>query len=92
MNRPFFRFKHDVRKSVFSQKNILPRSVFCFFSSRKENVPLQEKESYPLEEKEGGKRRPQPTGMGSGSGVGIAVCEPFVPRSIIGTFTRQPFG
>ena len=92
VNRPFFRFKQDVRKSVFSQKNILPRSVFCFFSSRKENVPFQEKKSYPLEEKEGGKRRPQPAGMGSGSGAGIAVCESFVPRSIVGTFTRQPFG
>ena len=93
VNRPFFRFKQDVRKSVFSQKNILPRSVFCFFSSRKEIVPLsEEKKSYPLEEKEGGKRRPQPTGMGSGSGAGIAVCESFVPRSIVGTFTRQPFG
>ena len=93
VNRPFFCFKQDVRKSVFSQKNILLRSVFCFFSSRKEIVPLsEEKKSYPLEEKEGGKRRPQPTGMGSGSGAGIAVCESFVPRSIVGTFTRQPFG
>ncbi len=92
VNRPFFRFKQDVRKSVFSQIDRLSRSVFCFFSSRKENVPFQEKKSYPLEEKEGGKRRPQPTGMGSGSGAGIAVCESFVPRSIDGTFTRQPFG
>ena len=87
-----FRSWQNVRESVFSQKNILPRSVFCFFSSRKENVPFQEKKSYPLEEKEGGKRRPQPAGMGSGSGAGIAVCESFVPRSIVGTFTRQPFG
>ena len=39
-NRPFFRSGQDVRKSFFSQKDILPRSVFCFFSSRKENVPL----------------------------------------------------
>ena len=47
MNRPFFPSKQDVRENVFSQKNILPRSVFCFFSSRKENVPLQEKKSFP---------------------------------------------
>ena len=39
MNRPFFRSGQDVRKSFFSQKDILPRSVFCFFSSRKEIVP-----------------------------------------------------
>ena len=39
VNRPFFRFKLDVRKSIFSPKNILPRNVFCFFSSRKEIVP-----------------------------------------------------
>ena len=38
-NRPFFRFKLDVRKSVFPPKDTLPRSVFCFFSSRKEIVP-----------------------------------------------------
>ena len=89
----FFRFKQDVRKSVFSQIDRLSRSVFCFFSSRKEIVPLsEEKKSYPLEEKERGERRPQPAGMGSGSGAGIAVCESFVPRSIVGTFTRQPFG
>ena len=87
-----FRSWQNVRESVFSQKNILPRSVFCFFSSRKENVPFQEKKSYPLEEKERGERRPHPAGMGSGSGAGIAVCESFVPRSIVGTFTRQPFG
>ena len=35
-----FRSWQNVRESVFSQKNILPRSVFCFFSSRKENVPF----------------------------------------------------
>ncbi len=40
MNRPFFRSKRDVRETIFSQKNILPRNVFCFFSSRKEIVPL----------------------------------------------------
>ena len=39
-NRPFFRSGQDERESIFSQKDILPRSVFCFFSSRKENVPL----------------------------------------------------
>ena len=39
VNRPFFRFKLDVRKSIFSPKNTLPRNVFCFFSSRKEIVP-----------------------------------------------------
>ena len=40
VNRPFFRFKQDVRESVFSQIDRLSRSVFCFFSSRKEIVPL----------------------------------------------------
>ena len=40
MNRPFFRSMQDVRKSVFSQINQLSRSVFCFFSSRKEIVPF----------------------------------------------------
>ncbi len=39
-NRPFFRSKRKVRESVFSQINPLSRSVFCFFSSRKEIVPL----------------------------------------------------
>ena len=39
MNRPFFRSGQDVRESIFSQKDILPRYVFCFFSSRKEIVP-----------------------------------------------------
>jgi hypothetical protein len=29
----------DERETAFSQKDILPRSVFCFFSSRKEIVP-----------------------------------------------------
>nr|DAW19154.1 MAG TPA: hypothetical protein [Caudoviricetes sp.] len=38
-NRPFLRSKQDERESIFSQKDILPRSVFCFFSSRKETVP-----------------------------------------------------
>ena len=90
VNRPFFRFKQDVRKSVFSQIDCLSRSVFCFFSSRKEIVPLsEEKKSYPLE---GGERCPQPAGMGSGSGVGAADCETFAVRPIVGTFTRQPFG
>ena len=40
MNRPFFRSGQDVRESIFSQINQLSRSVFCFFSSRKENAPL----------------------------------------------------
>ena len=41
VNRPFFfRFGQDVRESIFSQINQLSRNVFCFFSSRKENVPL----------------------------------------------------
>ena len=40
MNRPFLCPKQDVRESIFSQINQLPRSVFCFFSSRKEIVPL----------------------------------------------------
>ena len=39
MNRPFFPSGQDVRETVFSQKDILPRYVFCFFSSRKEIVP-----------------------------------------------------
>ena len=39
VNRPFFRFGLDVRNNVFSPKDILFRSVFCFFSSRKEIVP-----------------------------------------------------
>ena len=39
-NRPFFRSKQDVRENVFSQIDQLSRSVFCFFSSRKEIVPF----------------------------------------------------
>ena len=39
VNRPFFRCRQDVRESIFSQKDILPRYVFCFFTSRKEIVP-----------------------------------------------------
>ena len=39
VNRPFFISMQDVRKSIFSQIDHLSRSVFCFFSSRKENVP-----------------------------------------------------
>ena len=39
-NRPFLCPKQDVRESIYSQINQLPRSVFCFFSSRKEIVPL----------------------------------------------------
>ena len=35
----FLCFKQNVRESIFSQINHLSRSVFCFFSSRKENVP-----------------------------------------------------
>ena len=34
-----FRCGQDVRESIFSQINHLSRSVFCFFSSRKEIVP-----------------------------------------------------
>ena len=30
----------DTQESIYSQINQLPRSVFCFFSSRKEIVPL----------------------------------------------------
>ena len=40
MNRPFFRSGQDTQESIYSQINQLPRSVFCFFSSRKEIVPL----------------------------------------------------
>ena len=47
-----FRCGQDVRESVFSQINQLSRSVFCFFSSRKENVPLL----FFLEEKTVGMR------------------------------------
>ena len=51
VNRPFFRFGQDVRESIFSQKDILPRYVFCFFSSRKEIVPpFRRKENTPLKE------------------------------------------
>ena len=39
-NRPFPRSIQDVRESIFSQIDHLSRSVFCFFSSRKEIVPL----------------------------------------------------
>ena len=35
-----FRSEQDVRESICSQINQLPRNVFCFFSSRKEIVPL----------------------------------------------------
>ena len=38
-NRPFFCSGQDVRESIYSQINQLPRNVFCFFSSRKEIVP-----------------------------------------------------
>ena len=40
VNRPFLCSKQNVRESILSQINHLSRSVFCFFSSRKENVPL----------------------------------------------------
>ena len=46
-NRPFFRSMQDTRESVFSQINQLSRSVFCFFSSRKEIVPFQKKRNRP---------------------------------------------
>ena len=39
VNRPFLYSKQNVRESIFSQINHLSRSVFCFFSSRKEIVP-----------------------------------------------------
>ena len=42
VNRPFFRCRQDVQETAFPPKDILSRSVFCFFSSRKENVPLSE--------------------------------------------------
>ena len=49
VNRPFFCSGQDARESIFSQLNQLSRSVFCFFSSRKENVPLyRRKETVPL--------------------------------------------
>ena len=46
-NRPFLCPKQDVRESFFSPQKPSPRSVFCFFSSRKENVPLSRKENVP---------------------------------------------
>ena len=49
-NRPFFcTIGSDVRETSFSPKENLPRSVFCFFSSRKENVPplIRRKENVP---------------------------------------------
>ena len=52
MNRPFLCPKQDVRERIFSQINQLSRSVFCFFSSRKEIVPLL----FFLEEKPVGMR------------------------------------
>ena len=39
VNRPFFRCRQDVQETAFPPKDILSRSVFCFFSSRKEIVP-----------------------------------------------------
>ncbi len=39
-NRPFFCSGQDTQESIYSQINQLPRNVFCFFSSRKEIVPL----------------------------------------------------
>ena len=48
-NRPFFCSGQDTQESIYSQINQLPRSVFCFFSSRKEIVPLL----FFLEEKTG---------------------------------------
>ena len=46
-NRPFLCSKQNVRENTFSPTENLPRSVFCFFSSRKENVPLSRKENVP---------------------------------------------
>ena len=51
-NRPFFRSKQDERGIIFPPKNILPRSVFCFFSSRKENVLSSRKENVLSSRKE----------------------------------------
>ena len=48
-NRPFLCPKQGVREGIFSQIDHLSRSVFCFFSSRKEIVPLL----FFLEEKNG---------------------------------------
>ena len=39
-SRPFSRFQLDVREKPFCPKSPLSRYVFCFFSSRKEIVPL----------------------------------------------------
>ena len=58
VNRPFFRSMQDTRESVFSQINQLSRSVFCFFSSRKEIVPLKKKRNRSLSEE---KNRPSIT-------------------------------
>ena len=55
-NRPFFCSGQDTQESIYSQINQLPRSVFCFFSSKKEIVPLlfflEEKKSFPCRRKE----------------------------------------
>ncbi|MDD7139959.1 MAG: hypothetical protein PUH73_06705 [Clostridium sp.] len=47
-----FSFRAGYAGKRFPPKESLPRSVFCFFSSRKENVPLQEKKSSPFRRKE----------------------------------------
>ena len=50
-NRPFLCSKQNVRENTFSPTENLPRSVFCFFSSRKENVLSSRKEIVPPLEK-----------------------------------------
>ncbi len=49
VNRPFLYSKQNVRESIFSQINHLSRNVFCFFSSRKEIVPLFKKRKRTLQ-------------------------------------------
>ena len=77
-NRPFFCSGQDTQESIYSQINQLPRNVFCFFSSRKEIVPLlfflEEKKSSPLEEKKSFPPLVSPShGAGVTAGAGLIV-------------------
>ncbi len=87
-NRPFFCSGQDVRESIYSQINQLPRNVFCFFSSRKENVPLSRKENVPpslLQEK---KTSPLPfLFMPTNRAKRTATCKPCV--SVVVAFSPK---
>ena len=74
----FFCSGQDTQESIYSQINQLPRNVFCFFSSRKEIVPLlfflEEKKSSPLEEKKSFPPLVSPShGAGVTAGAGLIV-------------------